>query len=225
MIIPMPIEIRNLGATVGRTELEVDLVQELLQRSENLHKRANESLAGKIEDEKHYEEESRIYFEKKLLPYAVNFYNECKKDKGHFGISKHFHRAQWKLDSLWVNRQKPGEYNPPHEHSGNISFVIYLQIPSAMYEEINHTSSAPPGYISFRYGSDTRMYPSGRNPSERSIISELEDPLRPSVRLELCPRVGEMYIFPSFLTHSVEAFYSPGTRISVSGNFCLELKN
>jgi len=226
-MIPMPIEIRNLGATVGRTELDSNLIQELLEHSENLHKRANETLAGKIEDEKHYEEESRIYFEKKLIPYAANFYDECKKDKGQLFPSKHLHMAQWKLKSLWVNRQKPGEYNPPHEHAGNISFVIYLQIPPGLYDEIDHATSAPPGYITFRYGSDTGMMPYAEagKPSERYILSELEAPLRPTVRFCAGPRVGEMWIFPSFLTHHVESFNSPGTRVSVSGNFSLELKN
>lgn len=222
-----PIEIKNLGASIGRTTLDDSLIQELLQHSENLYKRANKALAGKIEDEKFYEEESKAYFEKKLLPYAISFYDECEKDKGIAVDIEYKKMARWKLDALWVNRQEPGEYNPPHEHSGNISFVIYLQMPYGMYEEVNPTNGSPPGYISFRYGSDNRMFPSGMDGqlSERYVISELEAPLRPLTNLESRPVVGEMFIFPSFLTHNVEAFNSPGTRISVSGNFSLEFIN
>lgn len=218
------IEIKNLGASIGRTTLDDSLIEDLIQHSENLHRRANESLAGKIEDEKFYEEESRAYFEKQLLTYAIDFYDKCEKDKNHIVDIEYKKMAQWKLDALWVNRQEPGEYNPPHEHSGNISFVIYLQMPYGMYEEVHTTNGSPPGYISFRYGSNSTMYPSGADGklSERYVISELEMPLRPLTSLELKPEVGEMFIFPSFLTHYVEAFYSPGTRISVSGNFSLD---
>jgi len=220
------VPIKNLGASIGRTTLDDSLIEDLIQHSENLHRRANGSLAGKIEDEKFYEEESRAYFEKQLLTYAVNFYDECEKDKGFVVDIELKKMAQWRLDALWVNRQEPGEYNPIHEHSGNISFVIYLQIPHGMYEEVNPTNGSPPGSISFRYGSDNRMYPAWPGTdgklSERYVISELETPLRPLTNLELKPEVGEMFIFPSFLAHSVEAFYSPGTRISVSGNFSLD---
>ena len=218
------VPIKNIGASIGRTTLDDSLIKDLIQHSENLHRRANESLAGKIEDEKFYEEESRAYFEKQLLPYAISFYDECEKDKGSVVDIELKKMARWKLDALWVNRQEPGEYNPPHQHSGNISFVIYLQIPYGMYEEVNPTNGGLPGSISFRYGSDNSMYPSGADGklSERYVISELEAPLRPITNLELKPEVGEMFIFPSFLTHSVEAFYSPGTRISVSGNFSLD---
>ena len=34
------------------------------------------------------------------------------------------------LDTLWVNFQKENEFNPPHNHSGLFSFVIWVKIPT-----------------------------------------------------------------------------------------------
>ena len=38
----------------------------------------------------------------------------------------------------------------------------------------------------------------------------------------VCPKVGDMYIFPSFLTHAVYPFYGEGERRSFSANMSLE---
>ena len=35
---------------------------------------------------------------------------------------------KYEYDGMWVNIQKANEYNPPHNHAGHISFVIYLKI-------------------------------------------------------------------------------------------------
>ena len=48
-----------------------------------------------------------------------------------YGISPF--KEVW-LSSLWINFMKKGEYNPPHNHDGAFSFVLYLQVP----EELNH---------------------------------------------------------------------------------------
>ena len=41
----------------------------------------------------------------------------------------------WNLESLWVNFQKQHEFNPPHDHSGVYSFVIWMQIPTSYAEQ------------------------------------------------------------------------------------------
>ena len=41
---------------------------------------------------------------------------------------------QFYLESLWVNFQRQHEFNPPHDHAGVYSFVIWMQIPTS-YEE------------------------------------------------------------------------------------------
>jgi len=39
------------------------------------------------------------------------------------------------LESLWVNFQRQHEFNPPHDHSGVFSFVIWMQIPTSYAEQ------------------------------------------------------------------------------------------
>lgn len=39
------------------------------------------------------------------------------------------------LNGLWVNLMKKVEYNPPHLHDGDISWVIYSSIPSEILEK------------------------------------------------------------------------------------------
>ena len=43
-----------------------------------------------------------------------------------------------KLRDLWVNYQRPGEYNPMHCHNGVVSFVIFVDLPYGKDEKQEH---------------------------------------------------------------------------------------
>lgn len=111
----------------------------------------------------------------------------------------------WKVDKLWINFQESFEYNPPHTHSGTMSFVIYLQVPKEIEEENERMNgvynNSGPGIINFEYGEDA--------PFSIAKISKL-------------PSSGEIFIFPYWLRHYVFGFSSDVERISVSGNITLE---
>ena len=104
----------------------------------------------------------------------------------------------WVLDLLWTNFMKAGEFNPPHHHSGHISFVLYLSIPDEYQQELdNHKAlSPPPGNILF-------------------LVNDKQ--------MTFTPEPGAMYIFPSSLEHMVFPFRSDGERVSMSGNISLKL--
>ena len=36
---------------------------------------------------------------------------------------------------FWINYQKQNGFNPPHDHDGKLSFVIYLKIPEELKKE------------------------------------------------------------------------------------------
>ncbi len=60
------------------------------------------------------------------------------------------------LKDLWVNFQKKYEFNPIHDHTGIMSFVIWLKIPYLMEEELKAApgSSANPnlaGHFAFHF--------------------------------------------------------------------------
>jgi hypothetical protein len=106
---------------------------------------------------------------------------------------------EYVLSALWINYQKANEFNPPHDHDGKLSFVIYCEIPEKLKEENKKYKgrSCGPGGIQFLYGEGTR--------DAITYMSHF-------------PEQGEMFMFPAWLKHWVSPFQSDCTRISVSGN-------
>jgi hypothetical protein len=109
------------------------------------------------------------------------------------------------VDDPWVNFQLKNEFNPPHRHTGVISFVIWIKIPYNIEDEkkvCNSIKSAQPlaGHFSFHYN---------------NALGELYHyHIEADKNME-----NKMLIFPAHLNHSVYPFYtSDEFRISVSGN-------
>ena len=114
------------------------------------------------------------------------------------------------LDSLWINFQKKYEYNPPHNHTGVYSFVMWIKIPYELEKEHNYENS----FLSKdKMNSDFCF----------QYIDVLGGIRRFSMEVDKS-KEGKMVFFPSPLTHSVHPFYtSDEERISVSGNLSIKL--
>ena len=117
-----------------------------------------------------------------------------------------------RLNSLWVNFQKKGEFQPVHNHTGLFSFVIWMDIPYHWKDEAKLPFMAPNnvnpsgGNFSFVYSNDNCRSVSGY------FIR-----LSPSMNGYCC-------FFPSDLCHQVYPFYtSDKDRISISGNITWDL--
>ncbi len=110
-----------------------------------------------------------------------------------------FLKPNFQLKALWINYMKAGEFNPPHDHSGDLSFVIYPAVPQEIIDECKAFKGTMrgPGGISWTYGDGDRTC--------ISVVHQL-------------PTTGDMYIFPALLKHWVFPFKSNVERISVSGN-------
>ena len=94
-----------------------------------------------------------------------------------------------------------GETNPIHHHSGQITWVIYLETPDLEKEREQYQGrSVGPGGICFHYG-------------------EPQFPEWATHTYGCVPKKGDIWIFPALLRHEVIPFKSEGVRISVSGNF------
>ena len=81
-------------------------------------------LAGQIDDETGYSDESR----NKIVPYvssALGLYNQAYEA---YTKKKFEKQPEYIMSALWINHQKANEFNPPHDHDGKLSFVIYLKI-------------------------------------------------------------------------------------------------
>jgi hypothetical protein len=152
-----------------------------------------DKLAGILKEEYEYKDKSMFVPEiAQILGVYDEAFQKWKNEK--YGIKPHY-----VLTSLWVNFMKKHEYNPPHDHADQLSFVIFLDVPKEIKEEAKafKGQSGGPGSLSFVYGEGNRQAI-----TYQSII----------------PQNRDMFVFPSWLKHYVAPFYSDVTRISVSGN-------
>jgi len=111
------------------------------------------------------------------------------------------------LTDIWVNHQKKHEFNPVHNHHGLFSFVIWVEIPFTLEEEIRQSPCRRLDEFN-EAGCFEFLIPSYTD----SGISKLV--IRADKRYE-----GKMVFFPAHLHHLVYPFYSSDEyRISVAGN-------
>jgi hypothetical protein len=119
------------------------------------------------------------------------------------------------LDSLWVNKQKKYEFNPPHNHAGVLSFVIWMKIPYNLTDEENYF---PPTSAEIN-GDRTKAATSKFCFYYTNTLGDIvPTPIPVDKNWE-----GTMMIFPSKLKHGVYPFYtSDDYRISISGNIRIQ---
>ena len=185
------------------TKVEQEFIDILLEkgnksREKNLDNRKN--LAGMIDNEYYYEDYEE-WFVPKFTPYIDGYIEGLRTN----WIPKQKPIMEWCTNELWINYQKANEYNPPHNHSGDLSFVIYLQMPVELEKEVKETedlhNNSGPGTINFTYGQ--------KMPLSINLFNKF-------------PEVGDIFIFPAWLIHYVHAFKSDVERISVSGNISFD---
>jgi len=109
------------------------------------------------------------------------------------------------LHSVWVNFQKRHEFNPPHRHHGDFSFIIWIDIPYHIEEEYavapgSKSADFVPGHVCFQFLNTLGHITSFYIPADKTFNNT-------------------MLIFPASFTHYVTPFYSTDSyRISLSGN-------
>ena len=212
------------GPLLVNTRLPDMIINQLLQEGNKLKVEEDDmrpQLAGRINKELRYKKHHIVYFNDLLYPYFDSYL---------LTLFRHYHdmqqefageRVNIKLTNLWINYQQPREYNPIHRHSGDISFVIYLDIPEEISREERTTNGIENGQIEFKHNSLGYM----KNDPADNEMKLLQNMLQPKCNAIFTPVTGQMYIFPSYLEHHVESFTSDVTRISVSGNINLEMRN
>lgn len=202
----------KFGPPVYLTKIEEELRVELLNQGKLQKEDAKDTLVGHINDEKSYNKILTNKFGYKILTYINEYINTIKSDRKIVNESYKLF-----LNSLWINRQKAGEHNPPHKHSGGqISFVIYLDFPDEIKNESPFSKqSYTPGAITFFYGNNTNVEGNTEYKFPTNLLSPIDI-------VEHTPNSGEMIIFPSYLIHYVSSFYTENIeRISVSGNISI----
>ena len=94
------------------------------------------------------------------------------------------------LDNVWINDMYAGEYNPAHFHSSKsslvgLSSVLFLKVPDTYGEEYTNSHTPANGHLEFIGGSQHSL-----------AISQMR----------VSPEVGDFFIFPYTLVHTVYPF-------------------
>ena len=117
--------------------------------------------------------------------------------------AREWRTGKWNMVDLWINLMAKHEFNPPHRHGGDLSFVMFVDVPYQIEDEVNmypDTSASCSGHFSFQFA---------------NMYGDLCEKFIPVDKLYN----NKMFMFPSKLKHCVYPFYtSDEFRVTVSGN-------
>jgi len=176
----------TLGTSIVKFNLPMELIDDINkaydENSEDL-KSHNDQLAGKIQEEKKINKILTSDMQDTFLEYFKEYVN-----------IKLTQPLKWKciLDQAWINEMKSGEYNPTHYHTSigsdmGLSSVLMLKRPDWYGVEASREEKPANGWLEF----------SGGDQSPLSISQTRVD-----------AQVGEFYVFPYTLLHTVYPFNS-----------------
>tara|TARA_B100000035_G_scaffold24195_1_gene19011 strand:- start:459 stop:1064 length:606 start_codon:yes stop_codon:yes gene_type:complete len=159
-------------------------------------------LAAQNYDSRLLEDKNDLFFKNVLGPLCDVFGSEL----GNMGDRIIETWKPYKLNEMWVNYQKEGEFIPNHQHPGIYSFVVWMKIP------YNHKEQNKDNKSSAKFISTFQM-----------CYSTVTGQTRCS-NYNLGPEYeGTMLLFPSQMMHQVYPFYNcKETRISISGNISFD---
>lgn len=180
------------------------IYKELKQTSKT--KKYNTELAGCLVHEYLLDLSDAPLFTKHALELAKYFFTEARNSVVIKEIYKSFAKQPiLNLQELWLNEQQPGEYNPLHNHGGLFSFVVYLDIPYYMSEQIKIDKQ-----INQVLNGSTEFY-DPYNHFSRILTVEKDK------------HEGLMVMFPAWVLHTVYPFKGDykDLRTTVSGNINL----
>ncbi len=190
------------GPLLVKTKITDDFLKYLKLQPKNLSTKSQKMmqtlLASHIDDVRDFRDSSKEITEniiKQMTPYFNAYFQQCQQ---WYGFKELPERVDF--DKIWMNIQKPNEINPEHIHMGDLSYVIYVDIPEQLKKENKEYTgtSTGPGAIAFSFGEKI---------SDWNVCGQ-----------KFMPETGDMFIFPAYLRHSVMPFKSNCKRISISGN-------
>jgi len=196
------------GPFLYRSLVDDSIINEIYSRAKELPEQSNQpdKLAGVIDNQ--------LFFD---MDYSKKIFHMLKS---HFDTYMDVYVDQWKprvreiydLNSVelelsaecWVNFQRKMEYQPRHIHDGDISFVLYLDVPEEIEYEPYVGRYIKPGRIAFTYGQNVDSL---RDSFMGEVVSNV-----------FTPKTGQIFIFPASLAHEVASFKSDVVRVSLSSN-------
>tara|TARA_B100000029_G_scaffold67406_1_gene60083 strand:+ start:283 stop:966 length:684 start_codon:yes stop_codon:yes gene_type:complete len=215
-----------LGSRLGKVIMPKEIVSDLISitdKSISSNEDFGYALAGQIKNEKiltkddlgsiwtWLEDEVSLYLKNILKDIDVRF-SDKSKDSKNLNI-------ETSIESMWTVSQFKHEYNPVHFHtemkslediSSNVqvSSVLYLKVPKNISRNLKNKKGSPDGAIEF---------------ISQGFGSELQSLSTGSRRFR--PVAGHLYIFPSWLLHTVYPFVGKGERRSIAFNSSFKVIN
>ena len=179
------VQVHTLGEIILKLEMPktfIDEINNVFDEKEKTTVDWSTQLAGKIKKEKLVNH----LLDDNIKGTFQMCFKEYLKRSGLSLIQTH----QPVLDNAWINDMFAGEYNPAHFHSSKNSFVglssvLFLKTPDTYGEEIINPKTPSNGHLEFIGGQQHSL-----------AISQLR----------LSPKVGDFFIFPYTLVHTVYPF-------------------
>ena len=197
-----------LGQSILRYKTPTNILNEINELYEKYIKKKKlpsweTHLIGKIKNEhslfwnsKHETKHKRHNF---LSENVLNFFKDRVKQYLEWNKIKD---AQFKLNSIWVNEMKAGEYNPIHVHQGDLftglSSVMILKLPKSYGKEWSRKDRPTNGQLGFLSNGAGQFYKTDYGPNN----------LKP----------GDFFVFPYDIRHYVNPFQGKEKRRTLSMN-------
>jgi hypothetical protein len=205
--------LRPFGPTIYRgrfTDEEITYIQSVANDTLEANKRIGKMLVGIMKDHFAAHVNDVDKFLSILTPHIVKYAKYEYERRNALGFEGDGIQTEGEVDwdsfnfnlgkGPWINFQRAGEYQPCHEHSGNMSAVVYIDIPEEIAQEryTEDTNINCPGQIEFLYQSGDM----GSTGTYKHI-----------------PQTGDFLLFPAGLKHIAYPFHTENvTRISMSFN-------
>ena len=209
--------ITPFGPSIFQTEIPQNIVKDLIDEGRKLTKEDdfNPKLAGNLKYGRsyHYKRDFIDRLEPFLKDKCEKYFNAMIDNYGNTQQALIYETMQvqhnlrerrqgnLRLDTLWVNFSQKHDFNPPHDHTGVLSFVIYCKVPKEIFTNQAESNNQHAGEIVFQYSDRIAQFMGSEYPIK--------------------PYEGLMFLFPSKLKHYVPPYWVDAERISVSGNFAV----
>jgi hypothetical protein len=204
-----PRQFNNVGYIVA--DVPMDLMDKLrekiyqIQNNPELAVPGNKGLIGHI-----IKEYELTNSEKLLEPYILELVEKYDSSFD-FGkqIKSYTDGVPLTLGTPWVNFQKKYEFNPVHNHSGILSYVIYVKIPYDLEQEF----AEGPGKLSNQPMNGCFQFLFTNSLGHVAVHTMNIDKTFEN----------KILLFPAMMNHCVYPFYtSDEYRISIAGNVFLD---
>ena len=174
----------------------------------------SKNLAGKVSEEiaipDQIMNEHAGFFFQAAQTYVTSYHNRCKSDQSDHHIAGLYDEETetfvHKIMSSWFVRSFAGDYNPAHMHpNAHMASFGFLKLPD-WEKEIEHDGA---DHFGLTHGCTQFIFGGGSS----------QHFLRNTFTIK--PKVGDFYLFPAWLTHTVYPFRSTGERRSFAINFAI----